>query len=70
MAQRASYQITNAEEGKAAQQDQSYRSCVLALLIFLFLCIILILVSFLWKTYHFDHLEQEDEYTETAQVSF
>ncbi|RLU21087.1 hypothetical protein DMN91_007703, partial [Ooceraea biroi] len=46
---RETYEINNREEGKAAQRDQSYKSCVLALLIFFFLCLILIVSCIPWK---------------------
>ncbi|KAG7207561.1 hypothetical protein KM043_009186 [Ampulex compressa] len=49
MPSRGSYHVASREEGKAAQRDQSYRSCVLALLIFLFLCIVLIVACLPWK---------------------
>ncbi|XP_076243957.1 endothelin-converting enzyme homolog [Calliopsis andreniformis] len=61
MPSRGSYQVANTEEGKAAQRDQSYRSCVLALLIFFFLCIILILAALPWKkSYHYSEKPVED----------
>ncbi|XP_012525662.1 neprilysin-1 [Monomorium pharaonis] len=46
---RKTYQINNREQGKVAQRDQSYRSCLIALLIFFFLCLILILACIPWK---------------------
>ncbi|KYN15849.1 PREDICTED: membrane metallo-endopeptidase-like 1 [Trachymyrmex cornetzi] len=46
---RKTYQINNREQGKAAQRDQSYRSCLIALLIFFFMCLILILACKPWK---------------------
>ncbi|XP_033342806.2 endothelin-converting enzyme 1 isoform X1 [Megalopta genalis] len=52
MPSRGFYEIANREEGKVAQRDQSYRSCVLTLVIFFFLCIILILATLPWKRTH------------------
>ncbi|XP_078046576.1 neprilysin-2 [Augochlora pura] len=52
MPSRGFYEIANKEEGKAAQRDQSYRSCVLTLVIFFFLCIILVLATLPWKRIH------------------
>lgn len=69
MPSRGSYQLANVVEGKAAERDQSYRSCVLSLLIFFFLCIILILVSLPWKSYRYYNSEEKDEYMNTMQVS-
>ncbi|XP_017878530.1 endothelin-converting enzyme homolog [Ceratina calcarata] len=67
MPSRGSYQISNIEEGKVAQRDQSFRSCVVTLLIFLFLCIILILAALPWKSYNSYRPEQKDQHVETAQ---
>ncbi|XP_076634122.1 endothelin-converting enzyme 1 isoform X2 [Colletes latitarsis] len=61
MPSREFYQVANKDEGEAAQADQSYRSCVLALLIFFFLCIILILVSLPWKRNHTYDREYQDD---------
>ncbi|XP_053997931.1 neprilysin-1-like [Hylaeus anthracinus] len=69
MPSRGSYQVTSKEEGEAAERDQSYRSCVLALVIFFFLCILLIIVSLPWK-HHTHHYEHQDEYLRKTQVSF
>ncbi|XP_076291166.1 endothelin-converting enzyme 1 [Lasioglossum baleicum] len=55
MPSRGIYQVANIEEGKVIQRDQSYRSCVLTLIIFLFLCIALIVVGLLSrKSYNED----------------
>ncbi|KAK1116663.1 hypothetical protein K0M31_018204 [Melipona bicolor] len=67
MPSRGSYQLANVVEGKAAERDQSYRSCVLSLLIFCFLCIILILVNLPWKSYRYYNSEEKDEYVNTMQ---
>lgn len=69
MISRGSYQIANMEAAKAARRDQSYRSCVLSLIIFFFLCMILILVSLPWKLYRSYNSEEKGEYAGTAQVS-
>ncbi|KYQ56391.1 Endothelin-converting enzyme 2 [Trachymyrmex zeteki] len=50
---RKTYQINNQEQGKAAQRDQSYRSCLIALIIFFFICLILILACKPWKVQHY-----------------
>ncbi|KYN44453.1 Endothelin-converting enzyme 2 [Trachymyrmex septentrionalis] len=55
---RKTYQINNREQGKAAQRDQSYRSCLIALLIFFFMCLILILACKPWK------VQKQREYRE------
>ncbi|XP_014481809.1 PREDICTED: uncharacterized protein LOC106748107 [Dinoponera quadriceps] len=47
---RQTYEMNKREINKAAQRDQSYRNCLIALLIFFFLCIILILACLPWKT--------------------
>ncbi|KAG5326857.1 MMEL1 protein, partial [Acromyrmex heyeri] len=56
---RKTYQINNREQGKAAQRDQSYRSCLIALLIFFFMCLILILACKPWK------VQNQREYRES-----
>lgn len=56
------YHINNREEGKAAQRDQSYRNCLVTLLIFFFMCLILILACIPWKTR--SYREYKNEYTE------
>lgn len=66
---RETYEINNREEGKAAQRDQSYKSCIIALLIFFFLCLILIVACIPWKVKHLSdnmhntnhHIEQESQ---------
>ncbi|CAL7935926.1 unnamed protein product [Xylocopa violacea] len=67
MPSRCSYQIANVEEGKAAQQDQSYRSCIITLLIFFFLCIILIIPLILFKPYHSYYPNQQIESIKETQ---
>ncbi|XP_060815652.1 neprilysin-1-like [Bombus pascuorum] len=67
MISRGSYQIANMEAAKAARQDQSYRSCVLSLIIFFFLCMILILASLPWKLYRSYNSEEKGEYAGTIQ---
>ncbi|XP_068965497.1 neprilysin-1-like [Bombus flavifrons] len=67
MISRGSYQIANMEAAKAARRDQSYRSCVLSLIIFFFLCMILILVSLPWKLYRSYNSEEKGEYAGTTQ---
>ena len=69
MPSRGSYEVANKEEGRAAERDQSYKSCVIALLIFFFLCIILILASLPWKRYNDRYSEDKDENLVTAEVS-
>lgn len=69
MISRGSYQIANMEAAKAARQDQSYRSCVLSLIIFFFLCMILILASLPWKLHRPYNSEEKGEYAGTIQVS-
>ncbi|XP_071876239.1 neprilysin-1 [Bombus fervidus] len=64
MISRGSYQIANME---AARRDQSYRSCVLSLIIFFFLCMILILASLPWKLYRSYNSEEKGEYAGTIQ---
>ncbi|XP_011877725.1 PREDICTED: endothelin-converting enzyme 1-like [Vollenhovia emeryi] len=64
---RKTYQINNREQGKAAQRDQSYRSCLIALLIFFFMCLILIFACIPWKTknqrdYKDQHMEHESQH--------
>ncbi|KMQ97773.1 endothelin-converting enzyme 2 [Lasius niger] len=59
---RKTYQVNNREEGKTAQRDQSYRSCLIALLIFFFMCLILILACIPWKTRN--HIEYKSRYME------
>ncbi|XP_072763378.1 endothelin-converting enzyme 2 [Anoplolepis gracilipes] len=59
---RKTYQVNNREEGKAAQRDQSYRSCLVTLLIFFFMCLILILACIPWKTRN--HREYENRFIE------
>lgn len=59
---RKTYRINDQEEGKAAQRDQSYRSCVVTLLIFFFMCLILILACIPWKTR--SYREYKNQYTE------
>ncbi|XP_025268661.1 neprilysin-2-like isoform X1 [Camponotus floridanus] len=56
------YQINNREEGKVAQRDQSYRNCLITLLIFFFMCLILIIACIPWKTR--SYREYKNEYTE------
>ncbi|XP_012058483.1 PREDICTED: endothelin-converting enzyme 1-like [Atta cephalotes] len=56
---RKTYQINNREQDKAAQRDQSYRSCLIALLIFFFMCLILILACKPWK------VQNQREYRES-----
>lgn len=70
MPSRGSYDITSPEEGKTVQSDQSYRSCVCTLLIFFFLCIILILATLPWKKSYHHSSEGSDKNLETMQVSF
>ncbi|KAL0104924.1 hypothetical protein PUN28_016520 [Cardiocondyla obscurior] len=55
------YQINNREEGKAAQRDQSYRSCIITLLIFFFMCLILIFACTPWKI---QNERERNHYTE------
>ncbi|KAM0728001.1 Endothelin-converting enzyme 2 [Formica fusca] len=59
---RKTYQVNNREEGKAAQRDQSYRSCLVTLLIFFFMCLILILACIPWKMRN--HREYKNQYIE------
>ncbi|XP_029164653.1 endothelin-converting enzyme 2-like [Nylanderia fulva] len=59
---RKTYQVNNREEGKAAQRDQSYRSCLIALLIFFFMCLILILACIPWKTQNY--IKYKNQYIE------
>ncbi|XP_077262705.1 endothelin-converting enzyme 2 isoform X1 [Temnothorax americanus] len=59
---RKTYQINNREQGKAAQRDQSYRSCLITLLIFFFICLILILACVPWKMRN--QKEYKDRYIE------
>ncbi|EFN77756.1 Neprilysin-2 [Harpegnathos saltator] len=47
---RQTYEVNKRQLNKAAQRDQSYRNCLGALLIFFFLCLILILACIPWKT--------------------
>ncbi|XP_020300188.1 neprilysin-2-like isoform X2 [Pseudomyrmex gracilis] len=62
----------NREQGKAAQRDQSYKSCLTALLIFFFLCLVLIIACKPWtKTEkykdYFEHYHGEETKT-TATI--
>ncbi|CAK9799137.1 Endothelin-converting enzyme homolog [Anthophora quadrimaculata] len=66
MPSRGSYQITRVEEGKAAERDESYKSCITTLLIFLCLCIILIIASLPWRTSD-TYSTQKDEHVGIAQ---
>ncbi|XP_011702526.1 PREDICTED: membrane metallo-endopeptidase-like 1 [Wasmannia auropunctata] len=64
---RKTYEINNREQGEAAQRDQSYRSCLIALLIFFFICLILILACVPWKMqnrrgYKDSHIEHEPQH--------
>ncbi|XP_003707770.2 endothelin-converting enzyme 1 [Megachile rotundata] len=68
MPSRRSYQITSVESSKAIGQDQSYRSCLLALIIFFFLCIILILASLPWKRNHAGRSEYKAEQEKTYHL--
>ncbi|XP_076648540.1 neprilysin isoform X2 [Halictus rubicundus] len=52
MPSRGFYEVANVEEGKVVHRDQSYRSCILTLIIFLFLCIVLIVVGLLLRKSH------------------
>ncbi|XP_034175923.2 endothelin-converting enzyme homolog [Osmia lignaria lignaria] len=67
MPSQRSYQVTAIENNKVAEYDQSYRSCLLALIIFFFLCIILILVSLPWKKSYVNQPEYKGEQVGTAQ---
>ncbi|XP_043510483.1 endothelin-converting enzyme 1-like [Frieseomelitta varia] len=67
MPSRGSYQLANVVEGRAAERDQSYRSCVSSLLIFCFFCVVLILVNLPWKSYRYYNSEEKDEYINTIQ---
>ncbi|CAK9814996.1 nep-2 [Anthophora plagiata] len=69
MPSRGSYRITRIEEGKAAERDESYKSCITTLLIFLCLCIILIIASLPWRTSDTYPMEK-DEHVGTAQHHF
>nr|XP_031850227.1 neprilysin-1-like [Nomia melanderi] len=64
---RGVYHVTNLEEGKAAQRDQSYRSCLLSLVIFLFLCIILILASLPWRKNYSYNTNFENGHQKSAE---
>ncbi|CAK9828523.1 nep-2 [Anthophora retusa] len=66
MPSRGSYQITRVEEGKAAERDESYKSCITTLLIFLCLCIILIIASLPWRMSNTYPMEK-NEHVGTAQ---
>lgn len=70
MPSRGFYQVSDKEEGQAAERDESYKSCVITLLIFFFLCIILILVGLPWKKYNTHHIKYSDDDLGTTQVSF
>ncbi|XP_050461245.1 neprilysin-2-like [Cataglyphis hispanica] len=59
---RKTYEVNNREKNKAAQRDQSYRSCLITLLIFFFMCLILILACIPWKMRN--HTEYKNRYTE------
>ncbi|XP_076763845.1 endothelin-converting enzyme 1 [Xylocopa sonorina] len=67
MPSRYTYQITNVDEGKAAQQDQSYKSCVITLLIFFFLCVILICVGLPLNLYRSHDPDQQSESTKETE---
>ncbi|XP_011156691.2 endothelin-converting enzyme 2 isoform X1 [Solenopsis invicta] len=61
------YQINNQEQGNAAQRDQSYKSCLIALLIFFFMCLILIIACLPWKkqnqsNYKDQYIDSQDRY--------
>ncbi|XP_017792821.1 PREDICTED: neprilysin-2-like [Habropoda laboriosa] len=67
MPSRGSYQIARVGEGKAAERDESYKSCIATLLIFLFLIIIFIVAGLLWKKPNTYYPTEEDTYVGTAQ---
>jgi len=64
MSFRETYEITSREEGKAAQRDQSYKSCIIALLIFFFLCLIFIVACIPWKIRNLT----DDTYNKDQQI--
>ncbi|KAL6254645.1 hypothetical protein P5V15_013952 [Pogonomyrmex californicus] len=55
---RKTYHVNNREQGKIVQRDQSYKSCLATLLIFFFMCLILILASVSWRTRYSNHEPQ------------
>lgn len=56
-----SYRVTSQAEGKAAERDESYKSCVITMLIFFLLCLVIILASWPWKGWHADHNKVEKD---------
>lgn len=69
MPSRGNYEVTSREEGKAAERDQSYRSCILSMLIFIILSIVLILASLPWKSFRQNRdLHNDPNSPESAKV--
>ena len=66
---RGSYQIANREEGKALERDESYKSCILAMVIFILLCSILIIAGVCLKKRLSDYREHDKDIIQTAGVS-
>ncbi|XP_043285626.1 endothelin-converting enzyme 1-like [Venturia canescens] len=71
MPSHGNYEVTSAEEGKVAERDQSFRSCVISMLIFILLSIVLILVSLPWRTFQTRQIhrpESDESLIESAKI--